>query len=645
MIAALAFFGLGGAWALLLVRRLIPALPFATSLGTAGVLLLVASCWLPFALARLLGLQASIPAAFTVLGLLFAVEAVAWQRSPSRRRRTVRLIRPALARAAAGPSLGVLGLGAFHAWGHWLHCLHPRDGSLWSAGAGWEDQSFHAALATSFAHGDNLGRLSYPHLPEWPLGYPFLPDFQAGWLHVAGTPLPQAFWLGNVLASGVFLLSAAALLGGWLRSRVAGLVALLVWHLAGGFGLAALAILGPESPSWASALLARDYANDWELGLHFHNLTTAIVWPMRVAFFGLAAAVALTLLLRRLVLGTRRRLAGFALAGAAAGGLPLVSAHALVILSCTVIPIALLHQPWRRRAGWIAATLIGAAAALPQVAWTRVQLAQSEPPFLRWSPGWMTGFGGERPWATLAEHWAWNTGVWITLGAAAAAFAGRLFRRETAGWWIILPLGYLWAFQPFLFDNLKLFAAAALAAAAGCAWWLGRAWRAGPIGRGGALALAILISASGIQSIVSEWRRPAVIANAVEQEFAARVREHTPPDALLLTGPQLNHPALILSGRRVVAANPSGLTLHGVPGMTARVDAVAGIYRGGPGARESLAASGAGWIVVGPMERAAFPDLNAAFLAGISTPVAAVADWELRRLHASPGNPTSESRP
>lgn len=539
-----------------------------------------------------------------------------------------------LARAVSVPSLGLLALGVFHAWGHGLHSLHPRDGALWSAGAGWEDQSFHAALATSFAYGDNLNRLSYPHLPEWPLGYPFLPDFQAGWLHVAGASLPQAFWFGNLLASGVFLVAVAALLRSWLRSRAASLVALLVWHLAGGFGLAAIAVLGSDSPSWASALLARDYANDWELGLHFHNLTTAIVWPMRVAFFGLAAAVALTLLLRTLVVGSRPRLAGFVVAGATAGAFPWVSAHALVILACTVMPVALRHQPWRRRAGWIAATLIGAAAALPQLAWTRLQLTQSEPPFLRWSPGWMAGFGGERPWATLAEHWTWNTGVWVTLGAAATVFAGRHFRRETAGWWIILPLGYLWAFQPFLFDNLKLFAAAALAAAAGCARWLVRAWRAGPAGRGASVVLAILISASGLQSIVSEWRRPAVIANAVEQQFAALVRARTPPDALLLTGPQLNHPALILGGRRVVAVNPSGLTLHGVPGMPARVDAVAAIYRGGPGAREGLAASRAGWIVVGPMERAAFPDLNRPFLDEVSTLVASTEDWELRRVRS-----------
>lgn len=639
MIVSLAYFALCGAWSLLFVRRVVPHLTLAASLGAAGALLLVASCWLPFTFARALGLAASIPATFLALAALVILEARALQRSPLRWRRTRAVFIGAMPRVMSATSLGLLALGGFHAWGHRLHCLHLRDRALWSAGAGWEDQSFHAALATSFAHGDNLTRLSYPHLPDWPLGYPFLPDFQAGWLHAAGASLSDAFWIGNVVTSGVFLVAAAAFLRSWLRSRAAGLLALLVWHLAGGFGIAALAVLRSDSPSWSAALLARDYANDWELGLHFHNLTTAIVWPMRVALFGLATAAGIALLLRHLIVGARLRRAGFLLAGTIAGGLPWVSAHALVILACVVTPLFLLHSPWRRRSGWTLATLAGGVLALPQLLWTRTQLAQSDPPFLRWSPGWMTGTGGPQPWAEMLHHWAWNTGVWMTLGAAAWLFAGKHFRRETLGWWLLLPLGYLWAFQPFLFDNLKLFAAAALAAAAGCAWWLRRAWQAGGVGRAAAAILAMLIGASGIQSIISEWRRPAVISNAEEQRFAQVIREHTPPGALLLTGPQLNHPALILAGRRVVAANPSGMTLHGVPGMAARTDAVATIYRGGDSARQQLLASGAQWIVVGPMERAAFPDLDPRFIAEISTAVAVTADWELRRVRTPTPSP------
>jgi hypothetical protein len=82
------------------------------------------------------------------------------------------------------------------------------------------------------------------------------------------------------------------------------------------------------------------------------------------------------------------------------------------------------------------------------------------------------------------------------------------------------------------------------------------------------------------------------------------------------------------------------MTLHGVPQMNARTEAVAAIYRGAPTARENLLASGAQWIVLGPMERTAFPDLDSRFIAELSTLVAATADWELRRVHAPTASPS-----
>ena len=631
---------ISGIWSALCVRRLTRLSSATLWLAVSGALWLAALCWVPFLCARAVGMTTSLALATGVFVALLAAEIACDRAALAAVGTTLKnTLRNLTARGNRRWFALALGFALFHAAGHYWHCLRDADGSLWSAGAGWEDQSFHAALATSFAQGDNLTRLSYPQVPHWPLGYPFLPDFQAGWLHTQGLSLPAAFWCGNMLASAVFLLAAWSLLHRWLETRGRALLALAVWHLAGGGGILYLWHAWQEHGSLSSALWSHDYANDWGLELHFHNFVTAIVWPMRVALFGLAIACALAALIRALLSQPGTSLRGFVFAGALAGTLPLISAHGLVVLACVVVPWALLHRPRVRVHAWLAAIAVGAVLTIPQILWMRTQLSQSEPPFVRFAPGWMVGWWGPGTLTEILQHWVWNTGVWMTLGFVAWCFAGRHFRRETIGWWLILPLGYLVVFQPYIFDNLKLFAAAGLAAAAGCAWLLAEAWRHGVPGKAGAIVLFALMTAAGIQSIVAEARAPAVIANADEQRFAARVAAATPRDALILTGSQLNHPVLVLAGRRVVAANPSGLTLHGMPNAFDRTADVAKIYTGAPEAAALLARLRPGWLVIGPMERAEYPALDADYLTRISVPVLTEGPWELRRLQTEEPQP------
>ncbi|MBP7143228.1 MAG: hypothetical protein KBA71_15070 [Opitutaceae bacterium] len=622
-----------GLWSAIFVRRIMRPAATMPWLAVSGALWLAALCWGPFLAARTVGMSASLPLVFSLFAALLGLEIVLDRSAPVEILRTLgSSLRRWCSNGNRSVLAGALALLLFHVAGHYWHCLRDSGGSFWSAGAGWEDQSFHAALATSFSEGDNLTRLSYPHVPDWPLGYPFLPDFQAGWLNVQGLSLSAAFRFGNIVASAVFLMAAWSLLRRWLETRGRAFLALALWHIAGGWGLLYLWQEWNERGSLFSALWAHDYANDWALELHFHNLVTAIVWPMRVALFGLAISCAIAVLIRSLLERTPVPIRTFVFAGALAGTLPLISAHGLVILACVIIPWAVLHRPRDHAIAWFAAAAAGATLAIPQILWMRTQLIRSDPPFVRFAPGWMVGDWRPGAFGALLEHWVWNTGLWVTLGLVAWFFAGRHFRRETVGWWLILPLGYLVVFQPYVFDNIKLFAAAGLAAAAGCAWLLATFWRRMSGGRYLTILLFLLMTATGVQSIVSEARSPAVLSNAEERRFARAVIAATPRDALILTGTQLNHPVLILAGRRVVAANPSGLTLHGMPGAFDRAAEVEKIYTGSAEASAILNRIKPGWLVIGPMERTEFPHMDTGYLNRISDPVLAEGPWELRKL-------------
>jgi hypothetical protein len=78
-------------------------------------------------------------------------------------------------------------------WGLFsTHTFAEGPGGVYSGGSAWYDLSFHAALATSFAHGENFPPV-YTLLAGEPLRYPFLPDFHAATLMAAGLSMRAAF--------------------------------------------------------------------------------------------------------------------------------------------------------------------------------------------------------------------------------------------------------------------------------------------------------------------------------------------------------------------------------------------------------------------------------------------------------------------
>lgn len=625
--SALLFIGLGF-WAARKTSDWCAAADIATKRAVAGALWLVSVLWLPVVVARTFSFHVALWLS-PLLALALAVTAQNGPRPPHANRST------SAASLSRKHLTILLVLFAFHVVGHWYHDLRPHRGGYWSAGASWEDQSFHSALATSVSLGDNLQRLTYPHLPDQPLAYPFIPDFQAGWLHAAGLPLPWCFITINSLASAVFLLASFALLRRWLNSDTVALIALVLWHVAGGFGLsagAAAAWDGLSTHTW----LKTDYANDWALGLHFHNFTTGVIWPMRVTWIGIAIALACLAWVNALLRAKSPTRGAHLALGLCLGALPLISAHALVAFGCACAPTLLPHLIRKNGRRWWWWTILPAVLiTAPQALWLARQTAGAEPGFLRWHLGWMAPGLEQGSWAAWGTHLAWNTGIWVCVGLVGCMRAPTL-RRTTAGLWLIFLIGQVAVFQPFVFDNIKLFALAGLAPAAGCAWWLARAWQGRLPAKLTSIVVATLCTASGLQSIISEWLNPAEIASAEGRAFADAVARTTPRDALILTGPQLHHPVLTLAGRRVVAANASGLTLHGIPQMDARIAAAAALYQGNTEAHQTLVRLGVGYIVLGPMERTAIPTINEAALRAIARPVLTIDEWQLLAVRPLP---------
>ena len=153
-------------------------------------------------------------------------------------------------------------------------------------------------------------------------------------------------------------------------------------------------------------------------------------------------------------------------------------------------------------------------------------------------------------------------------------------------------------------------------------------------GRVGAVVAAVAIvtcAASGALSWIRAPKALCVMATADDRAFAARVLGATDERSVILTAQKLNHPVPFLTGRTILLGFHNWLSQHGIP-FEQRAADVREIYAGTERATALLAQYGVTDVVVGPPERAEFPDLNEAFLASLATTRTTEGDYTLYRL-------------
>ena len=507
----------------------------------------------------------------------------------------------------------MLGLGL--GWLFYTHSLRPVAAGLTSAGVSWEDQSGHAMYASSFLHSQNLEALENPHFSGSPLAYPFLCNFLAASLARLGATLSQAFWLSGWYAGMAFLIAAWVALRDWTGSERRASVAILLVLASGGFGFADFFAGISAGTPWGQMLLQHDYANAWELKLHYHNVLTAVVLPMRSFLFGMPLAMtALFLLWRSLERGAAGSARELVVAGILTGLMPLTNAHTLIVTAWCGAGLALFFLRFNDGKNWGRLVLCFGVPMLvlawPQLLWMRHQLAAANS-FVRFVPGWLTEGKTGFEWAV---YWLHNAGLWLPAGVVGLFFASARLRKMTAPFLALLVLGNVVAFQPLVYDNFKLFVFANVAIAALAVDLMGRLWRRSRFFLGVIVPVIALLTASGVLSIWRELKLEWVIVDWNGVKFAELVREHSAPRAVFLTGSELTHPVAVLTGRPQVLGYHGWVTNLGIP-FGDRIAEVKEIYEGGPAAEKLLEKYHVGFVVIGPPERREFTQLNEAFIA------------------------------
>ena len=486
----------------------------------------------------------------------------------------------------------------------------------------WSDWSFHASYTTSFTYGHNLPPQN-PIFAGTPFRYPFAPDFASALLVGGGWSIPAALvwpsWGMTVLALSGLILWARRLTGG----IGAGVIAVTLTLLGGGLGF--WFFFGDAARLGLITTLLhipRIYDRfDPPVNIQWYNPILSYYLPQRSFVFGAAVVLTVLLLLTPPVLRTpffrwaetlatvRRSWRGwrvkseavaFLVAGALTGLLPLFHVHSLVVVGIVTGCWALLFP----RPAWLGFFAVAVLLAVPRLLMA-VPGDPGAPPehqYPRWLIGWMSG-ADFPPW-----FWIKNTGLFIPLLLLALlsplALRGRS-RLLIAPFSLVFLVANLIKFQPWDWDNSKLFVFWYLASAVAVGALLVRLWRSHLLGAVGATAIWLSLVLAGVLSLMQFLppQGPSYVwFTAEEVQLAADVRRVTPPKAVFVTGEQPNNPIADLAGRSVLMSYPGWLWSYGINYSQREAD-LSRIYSGGPAALDVLHRYHADYVVVGPDER------------------------------------------
>ncbi len=486
-------------------------------------------------------------------------------------------------------------------------------GSLYAFHTVWADYPFHTSIITSFVYRDTFSfPLAHPQFLNLETHYPFIMDFYSAVLMKGWLDLRSAIIIPNIL----FQLSLFGLLY-FLAYRLTGLK---------GSGICATVIF----------ILAGFPGGLQSTGIHFLNPMYAVIMPQRTAIIGMAISFVVYLLLFHALFankpeetsaslertGTHKELI---LAGVLIGLLPYIHAHSFIATGFVALFLAVFalikERDWRILVSLFLPLLL---LSLPQVLFIRTGVSQD---FLVFFPGWadtnremIMGFDWSsfvpafssaiKTVSRLETFWAINAGgliILMSLGFAKAKKETRIFYLPFL---LLFVIANVVKFQPWYFDNYKLFLhwlalTAIMATLALC--WLNDFTKTKKSHKAlAALSIAALLIAStvfGVVTHVNMAQTTYVVWSSEEIEMAAWVRENTASDSVFLTGSAHNHPIPALTGRQRVMGYEGWLWSHGIDwtSISARKKDISAMYRGDYNLFEEY---GVDYVCIGPYERA-----------------------------------------
>lgn len=492
-------------------------------------------------------------------------------------------------------------------WGSYFTLLWSRQlvetVEGWRAGgtSTWGDGAAHLTYMSTFAFRDKFP-LQHPLFWGVPFSYAFGADWLGGVLVRSGMSLFLAYsFLGLALSLVLVWLMFEWFKWLWKSDWVALIgSALFLWS--GGLGwwwfIKDVASNGLVA---TIAALPREYTHWEEKGIFWINTVSSELLPQRAFLLGMSVGIIVLWWLMKGMAGKENRRLWFLGAGILTGLMPIIHAHTGVVVGM-VAGWWWINNWWARRDFrswvwfWVPVVVVGGMLTKIFI-WSAISES-----FFRFWPGWLTNpqsQGGSWVW-----FWVKNWGVFGVAAIWGWFGLKKDKRRLLAPFVALWVVANLWLFQPWDWDNSKMFTWVYLMLAGVVAGAIVKLGKKGWWGKLAGGSVFVLATWSGMLDTARllQWNKISLpLVSYEEVQLANQVRERTLPQAVFLTADQHNHFVPMLTGRQIVMGFKGWMWSYGLP-YQEREEEVRVMFTGAAGAEKLLKKYGVDYVVVGPAE-------------------------------------------
>ena len=449
------------------------------------------------------------------------------------------------------------------------HILVPYEsGGVASGQCTFGDLQMHLGFVTSIAEQHKFPP-NYAFLDGQLLNYPFFVNMLSSSLYLFGTPLRWAVLIPSYVISlllvGGFYIVAYRLT----KRKAASVLATVLFFLGGGFGFAYFLNGAKADPTVFKNIFTDYYRTPTNLpdyNLRWVNPICDMIIPQRTTMAGWCMFFpALSLLLDALETKQRKN---YIILGILAGCMPMIHTHTFLALGmiCAVMFFAYLIGEKDKKSfflNWVIFGGIVFVMAAPQLFFWTFRQSVNNDSFLRY------GFN----WVNKADPYFWfylkNWGVTALFAVPAIHYVSKDNKKLLLSAGFIFTVAEFVLFQPNEYDNNKLFFIAYMILLIAVSNWLVHIWDKlkGVKGRVYLAVITIIAGTfSGTLTIIREYKSGGDYQtfNNDDLVMAEYIKEHTPSDAVFLTGTYHLNPVVTLSGRNIYVGSSLYVFFHGM---------------------------------------------------------------------------------